>query len=151
MTHFVHQYATLLAAPTGTYVARVYGHQQETGLWEAWFVFFPLAGGEPLATDRETTQSKREDVVYWATGISATYLEGALQRALDRRPEVQLARRIASAERDAAQRRAELEVYRLAADQALEAARAAEAERRDAERTLEERVLGEPHRGLPAL
>jgi hypothetical protein len=145
MIHFFHQYGTPLVAPTGTYVARVYGRQQESGIWEAWFVFFPLDGGEPLATDRETTQSKREDVVYWATGISATYLEGALQRALDRRPEVKLARRIASAEREAAQLRAEFEVYRLAADQALEEARAAEATRRDAER-----ALGERQRGLPA-
>lgn len=100
MIHYFHQYAAPLVLPDGTaYVARVYGRQQPRGLWEAWFVFFPLSGDEPLATDRETTQSKREDIAYWASGIGPTYLEGALVRALERRPEVRLARRAAAAGR----------------------------------------------------
>jgi hypothetical protein len=34
-----------------------------------------------LRTDQETTQSTREDVLYWATGLEPTYREGAFARA----------------------------------------------------------------------
>jgi hypothetical protein len=135
-----HQYSTPVVTEDGvTYVARVYGQQQSGGLWEAWFVFFPVTGGEALATDRETTQSKESDVLYWASGITPTYLEGALRRALDRRPDARLARRAAWAEREAAYHRAELEAYRLAAEDALAQARLADAARRVAEKALAER------------
>jgi len=81
---FVYQYRSQLVLPDGTrYVARVYTDLEVDGtVWEAWLVFFPLTGGEALATDRETSQSKREDVDYWASGIEPVYLEGALVRAL---------------------------------------------------------------------
>ena len=92
-------------------------------LWEAWFVFFPLSGGPTLATDNETTQSKLDDVTYWATGISPAYLEGALTRALDRLPEARLLRHLARAEADEAYARAEAEGYAAAAEQALARAR----------------------------
>src|SRR5262249_49394914 len=114
--------------------------------WEGWFVFFPLTGGDALATDRETTQSKRDDVVYWASGISATYLEGALHRALDLRPEARLARRMAQAELEGVYARAEAAAYRAApeagayraaAEAALAQARAAEVERRVAQAQLD--------------
>jgi hypothetical protein len=39
-------------------------------------------GTDALRTRRETTQPDREALVYWATGISGTYLEGALARTL---------------------------------------------------------------------
>jgi hypothetical protein len=137
MIYYFHQYSAPLVLPDGTaYVARVYGRQQPRGLWEAWFVFFPLSGDEPLATDRETTQSKRADIAYWATGISPTYLEGALARALERRPPVQVARRAAAAEHEATSRRAEEDVYRTAAADALARARLAGAERVGAARAL---------------
>jgi hypothetical protein len=139
MIDFILQYRVTLELPSGQrYVARAYGDRQPGGLWEGWFVFFPLAGGEPLPTDRETTQSKHDDLVYWASGITSTYLEGALQRALDRLAEVRLARRAQWAEREEAYARAEAEAYRAAADEALVAARAAETERRAAEAELRE-------------
>jgi hypothetical protein len=135
----IHQYSTLVELGGLRYVARVYADRQPGGLWEGWFAFFPLAGGETFVSDRETTQSKRDDVIYWASGITPTYLEGALQRALDRRPEVQLARQAAWAERAEAYARAEAEMYRTAADEALAEARAAEAERQRAEEALADR------------
>jgi hypothetical protein len=143
MVELVHRYQTPLRTGSGeTYLASAFTDQQPRGLWEAWFVFFPLAGGRPLATDLETTQSKREDVVYWATGISPAYLEGALTRALARLPEVRLTRHIARAEAEEAYARAEARAYEAARDQALAAAREAEAQRREAEDRL--RTAGGP-------
>lgn len=117
---FVQQYTPILKAPNGErYVARAYMSQQPGGLWEGWLVFFSLRTRAALATDRETTQSTREHVLYWATGLGETYLQGALERALDRRPEVQLARRVARAERQEAYALAEAEIYAAAAASAL--------------------------------
>jgi hypothetical protein len=91
---FVFEYPTLLRTASGEeYLTRVYADRQPIGpLWEAWFVFFPLSGGRTLATDNETTQSKLDDVQYWATGITPAYLEGALTRALERLPEARAQR-----------------------------------------------------------
>jgi hypothetical protein len=124
---FVFEYLTMLRTASGEeYVARVYGDRQPDGpLWEAWFVFFPVSGGRTLATDRETTQSKLEDVTYWATGITPAYLEGALTRALERLPEARLLRHIAHAEAEVAYARAEAQAYATAADEALAKAREA--------------------------
>ena len=52
-------------------------------LWQGWLEFEPLDGGETLRSPRETTQPNRTDSVYWATGLSPVYIEGALQRALN--------------------------------------------------------------------
>jgi hypothetical protein len=123
---FVRQYTTILRDPSGEpFVARTYMDRQPGGLWEAWLVFFSLRTGVALATDRETTQSKREHVLYWATGLGPTYLKGALERALDLRPGVQLARRVARAEGEEAYALREAEVYVAAATSALRAAAAA--------------------------
>jgi len=51
------------------------------GRWDGWLEFEPLAGGPVLRTDRETTQPNRDAVAYWASGLSAVYLEGAMARA----------------------------------------------------------------------
>jgi hypothetical protein len=78
------QFQNPVAAPDGElYEARACGGPMPGGtLWEGWFEFVPLAGGEPVRSPRETTQPNRVDTVYWATGISGVYLEGALRRAL---------------------------------------------------------------------
>ena len=123
---FIQQYTHELKAPSGEqYVARVYADRQPGGLWEAWLVFFSLTTGAVLATDRETTQGKREHIVYWATGLSSTYLQGALERALDLRPEAQLARRLARAQHREAYALREAEVYAAAAASAIRDAEAA--------------------------
>ena len=43
----------------------------------------PTDGGRPLRSSRETTQPNRTDAEYWASGLTAVYLEGALERALN--------------------------------------------------------------------
>jgi hypothetical protein len=138
---FIQQYSPILAAPSGErYVAQAYMDQQPGDLWEAWLVFFSLTSGAAIATDRETTQSTREHILYWATGLTETYLQGALERALDLRPEALLARHVARAERQEAYALAEADLYTAAAEQALEAAEAARRRRKsDARRVARSR------------
>jgi len=72
----------VIAADGRIYHARVCGGEMPDGLWQGWIEFEPAAGGIVLRSGRETTQPKREDAIYWATGLTAVYLEGALERAL---------------------------------------------------------------------
>jgi hypothetical protein len=64
------------------YIARACGRELPDGRWEGWIEFLPVDGGEVLRSGRETTQPNRQDTMYWATGLTAVYLEGALHRAL---------------------------------------------------------------------
>ena len=64
------------------YRAQACGARMSDVLWEGWIEFIPLADGTPVRSPRETTQPNRVDTLYWATGLSPTYLEGALDRAL---------------------------------------------------------------------
>jgi hypothetical protein len=65
-----------------TYTARACGSEGDNGHWQGWVEFIPGGGGEPVRSGRETTQPNRTDTVYWATGLTHVYLEGALERAL---------------------------------------------------------------------
>ena len=64
------------------FVAQACGHERTDGMWEGWLEFLPLNGSEPVLTGRETTQPNRDDLAYWATGLTDPYLDGALLRAL---------------------------------------------------------------------
>ena len=57
------------------------GAEPEDSQWEGWIRFQPSGGGKALTTDRETTQPNRQDLAYWAKGLTYFYLEGALARA----------------------------------------------------------------------
>jgi hypothetical protein len=67
------------------YIARACGGPAASnhGTWQGWLEFVPAAGGPAVRSGRETTQPNREDTVYWATGLTPVYLEGALERALN--------------------------------------------------------------------
>ena len=82
MREFVHQFLEpFVDEPTERqYSARVYG-EKRGDVWEAWLEFHPLDAGAPLRTDRETVQTSRLQITYWATGVSGVYLEGAFKRA----------------------------------------------------------------------
>lgn len=71
-----------------SYVALVLGEAREDGRWVGRIRFTAAAGAAPgsapFETDRETTQPNRDDLEYWATGLTYSYLEGALERALRR-------------------------------------------------------------------
>lgn len=64
------------------YAARACGGPMDNERWQGWIEFLPLDGGEPLRSRRETTQPNRVDTLYWATGLTPVYLEGALKRTL---------------------------------------------------------------------
>jgi hypothetical protein len=74
----------VLSKELTSYRAQACGALMSDGLWEGWIEFVPLEGGTPVRSPRETTQPNRVDAIYWATGLTATYLEGALERALYR-------------------------------------------------------------------
>jgi hypothetical protein len=65
-----------------SYVPRACGREMEGGLWEGWIEFLPDDGSPVLRSRRETVQPNREAAVYWATGLTPVYLEGALARTL---------------------------------------------------------------------
>lgn len=64
-----------------SYVVRVFGRPRADGTWIGWVEFAPLAGGSILRTGAETTQSSRDQVTYWASGLEPLYFEGAFRRA----------------------------------------------------------------------
>ena len=66
----------------GTYHAKAVGRHADDGMWEGWLEFTASDGGpEVLVSPVESRQPEREHLVYWATGLTAVYLEGALHRA----------------------------------------------------------------------
>jgi hypothetical protein len=83
MAQLIHQHSTLVRAPDGTqYRARTYGEARADGTWHAWIELSPIGGDSAvLRTDQETSQPDRKAVEYWAGGLEAVYLEGALARA----------------------------------------------------------------------
>lgn len=77
-----------------SYRAQVCGTQTD-GIWEGWIEFIPTQDGDERRSPRETTQPNRDALAYWATGLSPTYLEGALKRALE--PALRLRQPVAAA------------------------------------------------------
>ena len=66
----------------GTYHARVVGRHAEDKMWEGWLEFQPIGGGGGVVVGPvESRQPEREHLAYWAGGLSAIFVEGALRRA----------------------------------------------------------------------
>lgn len=61
------------------YWAQACGGVSDDGLWEGWLEF--ESDGAAIRSARETEQPNRADLMYWAQGLTMTYLEGALDRA----------------------------------------------------------------------
>jgi hypothetical protein len=78
------EFDTTVVGDDGTrWAPRVWGAIANDGLWEAWIEFTPTTGAaSPVRTPRETEQSKRDDLMYWAQGLSQVYLDAALRRAI---------------------------------------------------------------------
>jgi len=74
--------AVLTGLDAGRYAPRACARINESGLWEGWLEFSDLDTGAAIRTGRETTQPSHADTMYWATGLTRVYLEGALARAL---------------------------------------------------------------------
>ena len=83
MSEVLVEFSEALAGAEGAlYRARACGRVMEDGLWEGWIEFIPVGPGRALRSPRETEQPNRDDLVYWATGLTPVYLEGAMERAL---------------------------------------------------------------------
>jgi hypothetical protein len=88
MSEVLVQFETLVAGVNGSrWAPRACGRARADGLWESWIEFEPLSPSDgPLRTSRESLQPNRDDLMYWAQGLTQSYLEGALHRAVG--PEV---------------------------------------------------------------
>jgi hypothetical protein len=83
MAETLMEYHEPLTGPGGeTYGVRACGRPAPDGGWEGWIEFVPADGSPVLRSRRETRQSDREALVYWATGLTPVYLEGSLDRTL---------------------------------------------------------------------
>jgi hypothetical protein len=79
------QFEALISGPNGAqWRPRACGQAQLDSLWEGWIEFEPATGSrDSIRTPRESIQPNRDDLMYWAQGLTQTYLQGALTRALD--------------------------------------------------------------------
>ena len=82
MAEVLHDYGRVRSADGAVYVVRACGSEMDASRWQGWLEFEPEGGGPTLRSTRETTQPNRQDLVYWATGVTPVYIEGALNRAL---------------------------------------------------------------------
>ena len=66
----------------GSYYARAVGRPADDDMWEGWIEFVAVDGGsDVLISGIESRQPERQHLIYWATGLTHVYLEGALERA----------------------------------------------------------------------
>lgn len=65
-----------------TFLVFVQGRSRPHDTWEGWLVFERQRDARRFSTPVETTQPDANAVLYWASGLTDTYLEGALDRAL---------------------------------------------------------------------
>jgi hypothetical protein len=88
MSEVLVQFDTRITGPNGSrWTPRACGRAQAGGLWEGWIEFEPANPSDrALRTSRESMQPNRDDLMYWAQGLSQTYLEGALKRAISGPP-----------------------------------------------------------------
>lgn len=65
-----------------SYEVLIYGDRRDDGAWIGWLEFRSEQHDIVLRTDRETSQSSRDALAVWASGLEPAYLEGAFQRAV---------------------------------------------------------------------
>ena len=83
MAEVLAEYSDVVISQAGKRsIARACGAPAPSGQWQGWIEFIEMATGRALRSGRETTQPNPVDTVYWATGLTPIYLEGALRRAL---------------------------------------------------------------------
>jgi hypothetical protein len=83
MAQIIATYGHLLTSTDGrAYTARACGRRRDDGLWEGWLEFMPADDSPVIRSARETTQPNLADLDYWASGLTAVYLDGALERTL---------------------------------------------------------------------
>ena len=65
------------------YRIEIEGEQRSDGTWGGRVVF--IDGTSTRATEQETSQPNRQALEYWASGLETIYLEGAFNRAKERK------------------------------------------------------------------
>jgi hypothetical protein len=76
------EYSERLLDVDGTeYVVRAWGGPRSDGVWVGWLEFAAVGQRRVRRTGQETTQRRRADLEYWATGLEPVYLQGAFARA----------------------------------------------------------------------
>ena len=82
MAEVLTSFQTPVSDESGSYHARAVGRAASDHMWEGWIEFVPVSGGgDVLVSAVESRQPEREHLLYWATGLTQVYLEGALSRA----------------------------------------------------------------------
>ncbi len=83
MSEILRSFAETIRDDSGEYFARVISRPAPNGMWEAWLEFLPVNGtaADTLVSPVESRQAERAHLVYWASGLSPVYAEGALHRA----------------------------------------------------------------------
>lgn len=77
----IHEYVDPVRTADGkVFNVRAYGQARSDGTWVGWLAF-AAADGSLRRTSRETTQSSRDHLAYWAAGLQPSYFDGALLRA----------------------------------------------------------------------
>ena len=83
MAEVLVEFDAAFPGPDGArYAPSACARMTEDGRWEGWIEFTNVDTGAVVRSGRETTQPSRDDTMYWATGLTRVYLEGALDRAL---------------------------------------------------------------------
>jgi len=59
----------------------LYGRSRPADTWQAWLAFSRREDRQEFVTEPETTQPSAEAVLYWATGLTPAYFDGAFARA----------------------------------------------------------------------
>jgi hypothetical protein len=85
MAEVIHVFEHPLTLDNVAYTVQVCG-RPAGNIWEGWIEFLSDESDDVRRTRRETTQPTRSALEYWAGGLSATYLEGAMQRTFDPPP-----------------------------------------------------------------
>lgn len=82
MDQLLQQFEQPVTRGNESYAVYVYGRSRPADTWQGWLVFERTRDGQRFTTPVETTQSSAQGVIYWATGLSNAYFDGALQRAM---------------------------------------------------------------------
>lgn len=82
MERLLQQFEKPIADASGVlYTVYLYGRSRPGDTWQGWLSFERVSDGRRFVTDVETTQSNAEGILYWATGLTDAYFDGALERA----------------------------------------------------------------------
>jgi len=83
MEQLLQEFETPVVDTAGTiYRVFLYGRSRPADTWQGWLVFERVSDGRRFSTDVETTQPDAQAVLYWASGLTDAYFDGALVRAL---------------------------------------------------------------------